>query len=85
MPERANTEDTIKRAARELDCVDISAEEFVRFFEANLKARGKTSYSPLDTLTCLIEEAISRQTGARHCGNSKFPEFVGISWRIAHL
>jgi len=51
----------IKRAAKELDCIDISAKEFVRFFEANLKARGKTSYSPLGTLTCLIEEAISRR------------------------
>ena len=50
----------IKRAAKELDCVDISAKEFIQFFETNLKARGKTSYAPLDTLQCLIEEAISR-------------------------
>jgi hypothetical protein len=48
------------RAAKELDCVDITAKEFVRFFEANLKARGKTSYSPLETLARLIEEAVSR-------------------------
>jgi hypothetical protein len=51
----------IKRAAKELGCVDIGAKEFVRFFEANLKARGKTSYSPLDTLTCLIEECVTRR------------------------
>lgn len=50
----------IKRAAKELDCVDVSGKEFVQFFETNLKARGKTSYAPLDTLTWLIEEAISR-------------------------
>jgi hypothetical protein len=49
-----------RRAAKELDCVDITAKELVRFFETNLKARGKTSYSPLGTLSCLIEEAISR-------------------------
>jgi hypothetical protein len=50
-----------RRAARELDCVEIGAREFVRFFETNLNARGKTSYSPLETLTRLIEEAISRK------------------------
>jgi hypothetical protein len=50
----------IKRAAKELDCVDISPKEFVQFFEANLKASKKMSYSPLDTMTFLIEEAISR-------------------------
>lgn len=47
----------IRRAARDLDCVEISGEEFVHFFEANLKARGKQSYSPLDTLSRLIDEA----------------------------
>jgi hypothetical protein len=30
----------IKRAAKCLACVDISASEFVKFFEANLRARG---------------------------------------------
>jgi hypothetical protein len=50
----------IKRAAKELDCVDISAKEFVQFFETNLKASKETTYSPLDTMTFLIEEAISR-------------------------
>ncbi len=49
-----------KRAAKELECVDVSAKEFVQFFEMNLKAKGKTSYSPLDTMTVLIDEAISR-------------------------
>jgi hypothetical protein len=50
----------LKRAAKELDCVDISAKDFVQFYERNLKARKKKSYSPLDTLTSLIERAISR-------------------------
>jgi hypothetical protein len=50
----------IKRAAKELDCVDVTAREFVQFFETNLKARGKRSYAPLDTMEILIEEAISR-------------------------
>jgi hypothetical protein len=50
----------IKRAAKQLDCVDISAKEFVQFFETNLKASQKRSYSPLDTMTFLIEEAVSR-------------------------
>jgi hypothetical protein len=53
----------IKRAAKELDCVDVSAKEFVQFFEANLKASKKRSYSPLDTMTSLIEEAVSRGQG----------------------
>jgi hypothetical protein len=72
----------IKRAAKELDCVDISAKEFVQFFETGLKARGKTSYSPLDTLTCLIEEAISRgqarAIAARQSSRS-LPGYVGRS------
>ncbi len=50
----------IKRAAKELDCVDVSAKEFVQFFETNLKASKETTYSPLDTMTSLIEEAVSR-------------------------
>jgi hypothetical protein len=50
----------IKRAAKELDCVDVSAKEFVQFFQTNLKASREKSYSPLDTMTFLIEEAVSR-------------------------
>ena len=50
----------IKRAAKELDCVDVSAKEFVQFFEANLRASKKRSYSSLDTMAFLIEEAVSR-------------------------
>ena len=50
----------IKRAAKELDCVGVSAKEFVQFYEANLKASKKRSYSPFDTMTLLIEEAVSR-------------------------
>ena len=50
----------IRRAAKELDCVDVTAKEFVQFYETNLNAKGKRSYSPLDTLELLIEEATSR-------------------------
>jgi hypothetical protein len=50
----------IKRAAKELDCVDVGAKEFVQFYETNLKAGKKKSYSPLNTMTFLIEEAVSR-------------------------
>jgi hypothetical protein len=50
----------IRRAARDLECVEISAREFVRFFEANLRARGRKSHSPLDPLLQLIEEATLR-------------------------
>jgi hypothetical protein len=49
-----------RRAAKSLSCVDISAKEFVQFFERNLKVRGKRSYAPLDTLPHLIEEAMTR-------------------------
>ena len=49
-----------KRAAKALDCVDITAKEFVNFYEANLRDSGKKCYSPLESLTCLIEEAVSR-------------------------
>jgi hypothetical protein len=50
----------IRRAGKRLDCVDISAAEFVRFFATNLKARGKSSYSPLEVVTRLTNEAVRR-------------------------
>ena len=50
----------IRRASQKLDCVDISATEFVRFYEANLKARTKTSYAPLEIVTRLADEAVRR-------------------------
>jgi hypothetical protein len=49
----------IKRAAKSLACVDISANEFVQFFEENLKTKGRRSYAPLGDLPHLIEEAIA--------------------------
>lgn len=49
-----------KRAAKALECVNISAAEFVEFYQANLNARGKRSYSPVSTMKSLIEEAVSR-------------------------
>lgn len=49
-----------KRAAKSLECVDISALEFVRFFEMNLKAKGRESYAPPEILKYLAQAAISR-------------------------
>jgi hypothetical protein len=50
----------IRRASQKLDCVDISATEFVRFYEANLKAKTKTSYAPPEIVIRLTDEAIRR-------------------------
>jgi hypothetical protein len=50
----------LKRAAKGLECADVSAQEFFQFFKKNLMARGKRSYAPLEILPGLIEEAISR-------------------------
>jgi len=50
----------IRRAAQKLECVGISATEFVRFYEANLKAKRKTSYAPLEIVTRLTNEAVRR-------------------------
>ena len=50
----------IKRAGRKLDCAEITAMEFVRFYEMNLRARQKKSYAPLDVVARLIEEAVTR-------------------------
>jgi hypothetical protein len=52
----------IQRAAKKLDCVEIDAEDFVRFYKANLQARRKRSYSPLDIVKRLIEAGSSRGT-----------------------
>lgn len=53
----------IKRAAKCLECVDLSATEFVQFFETNLNARSKRSYAPLKMLPHLIEQTIERGCG----------------------
>ena len=68
----------IKRAAKELYCVDISAQEFVQFYEANLNAQGMTSYSPLDLLPGLIEEAISRGQARSIAAKSRCDHRPGI-------
>ncbi len=57
---KRNHKGHIRRAAKELDCVEVTAREFVQFYKTNLNAKGKRSYSPLDTLELLIEEATSR-------------------------
>ena len=53
----------IKRAAKCLSCVDITAREFVTYFEENLKASGRQSYAPLDVLIPLIQHALERGCG----------------------
>jgi hypothetical protein len=53
----------IKRAAKCLECVDLTANEFVEFFETNLKERGKRSYAPLKMLPQLIQQTIERGCG----------------------
>jgi hypothetical protein len=50
----------IKRASQKLDCVAISATEFVRFYESNLNAKQKTSYAPLEIVARLTDEAVRR-------------------------
>lgn len=50
----------IRRAGKSLQCVEISANEFVQFFAKNLKAKGERSYAPLEILTCLVDEAVRR-------------------------
>jgi len=50
----------IKRAAKCLSCVDITAREFVMHFGENLRARGKQSYAPLNMLMPLIQQALDR-------------------------
>lgn len=49
-----------KRAAKSLECLDISPLEFVRFFEMNLKAKGKESYAPPEVLKKLAQAAMAR-------------------------
>ena len=41
-------------ADRRLDVIDISADRFIKFYEANLKEAGKTSHSPLGVAHDLI-------------------------------
>ena len=49
-----------KRAAKSLECVDINPLEFVRFFEMNLKAKGRVSYAPPEILKNLAQAAMAR-------------------------
>jgi hypothetical protein len=64
----------IKRAAKRLDCLEISAEEFVRFYTANLWVREKISYASIDAMRCLIEEGTSRAQVRAIAARSKHDE-----------
>jgi hypothetical protein len=44
----------LKRADRDLDVLQIDADEFVEFYRSNLKEAGKASYAPLTTARDLI-------------------------------
>jgi hypothetical protein len=65
-----------KRAAKNLDCVEIQAAEFVRFFATNLSARGKSSYAPLEILASLLQDAIARGNGRAIAAR---PHSAGVS------
>lgn len=61
----------IRRADKELDCIDVSGMNFIQFYEENLKARKMKSYAPLDIVTRLIEEAVSRGQARAIAAKSK--------------
>lgn len=73
----------IKKAARELECVEISAKGFVQFYEANLNAQGKRSYSPLCVLARLIEEAVGRGQARVIAAKPKSENQPGLGGRSA--
>jgi hypothetical protein len=50
----------VNSADRRLEVREINAEEFIRFYSANLKARGRTCHLPLDIVRELIAEGICR-------------------------
>ncbi|WP_158750827.1 hypothetical protein [Acidobacterium sp. S8] len=64
----------IKRAAKRLDCLEINAEEFVRFYAANLWTQEKRSYSSLDAMRSLIEEGTSRAQMRAIAARARPPE-----------
>jgi len=80
----------IKRAAKCLDCVDIAPREFTKFFEMNLRARGKESYAPLSMLPQLIEQALMRgccrviaakpKASMSESGNAPFDAAIAYVW-----
>lgn len=87
----------IKRASQKLDCVEIGATEFVRFYEANLKARAKTSYAPLEIVARLTDEAVRRgqaraiaasprdsSATARHGGVALYDAAIVYVWDQSH-
>ncbi len=59
-PRKSKHRGHIRRAAKSLAYVDITAADFVRFLEMNLKARGTHSYAPLDRLPKLLQTALDR-------------------------
>ena len=67
----------IKRAAKCLECVDLTANEFADFFEKNLKARGKRSYAPLKMLPHLIQQTLERGCGRAVAARAISPGNIG--------
>lgn len=59
-PRKSKHRGHIRRAAKYLDCVDISAADFVRFMDTNLKASGRRSYAPLNSLPQILKSALDR-------------------------
>ncbi len=51
----------IKAAAREMEIVELSAEEFVNFYQSNLEALGRTSRAPLAIVKHLITVGAERR------------------------
>jgi len=51
----------IKAAARKMEIVELSAEEFVDFYQSNLEAQGRISYAPLAVVKHLITAGAERR------------------------
>jgi hypothetical protein len=79
----------IRSANKKLDIIQINANEFTTFYQANLDAAGKKAYSPLNVARDLLAESLSAQDprarifAARRKKNGDSSEYPPLDAAIA--
>jgi hypothetical protein len=77
----------LRRAIRDLDVLQMDADEFIEFYQSNLKAAGKQSYASLENARDLIAKGLESDTqqvrvlGARpRLEGSTFDAAIACAW-----
>jgi hypothetical protein len=77
----------LRRAARDLDVLEVGADEFIEFYQSNLKAAGKESYASLKNARDLIVKGQERDVpqvrifaAAQRTAGSPLDAAIACAW-----